>query len=65
MGVWVRWGKSSEVDCGDPEAMGECERKLQGSGYVPVNGGSFSDVSERESGSFEGNKLPEGNAGGL
>lgn len=47
---------------GDPEATDEYERKLQGSGYVLVNGGSFLDVSGRESGSFEGNKkLPEGN----
>lgn len=50
------------MGCGDPEGTGECERKLQGSGHVPVNGGSFLDVSGRGSGSFEGNKkLPEGN----
>lgn len=50
------------MDRGDPEAAGEGERQLQGSGYAPVNGGPFLDVSGRENGSYEGSKkLPEGN----
>lgn len=54
-------GKSYRVHCGDPEATGECGRKLRGQA-LPVNGGSYLDVSGRESGSFEGDKkLPVGN----
>lgn len=55
-----KMGKSYKVDCGDPEATGECGRKLQGSGCA-CEGGSYLDVSGRKSGSFEGNELPEGN----
>lgn len=54
-------GKSYRVGCGAPEATGECGRKLRGQA-LPVNGGSYLDVSGRESGSFEGDeKLPVGN----